>query len=387
MVAAVSAGALVVLGSAPSPVVAVAANGLTVADYRRIVDDEAYWVSTAQLTCTGDGRGAIAEARVQGPGRVSIHPYEANLSARGMLAAGSRYFPMVKNYLRWYLAHLNRPDVNGVTGTVYDWDYDPTTCIGAHQRHPLTGAVPKYDSTDAYAGTFLSLVADYARRNPADHAYLRTRKVRADLESVADVVAATRGASGLSAATPTYHAEFLLDNVEAARGLDDYAWLLGSALGEPERSARRAREAADVHAAIETRLWTGSRTPGMYGWAADQLEPSWTTWYPDSLAQAWPVWDRLGSPERRSALWTGLTAAWPRWAASTPSYGSGAIEHDPNAGIAYAAARVGDKAALDDYLVRSEANWIATGRPPPWTVDDSGLRGLAALGGMSLPGA
>ena len=28
---------------------------------------------------------------------------------------------MVRGYLHWYLGHLNRPDVHGVAGTVYDY--------------------------------------------------------------------------------------------------------------------------------------------------------------------------------------------------------------------------------------------------------------------------
>ncbi len=112
----------------------VADDGLTAADYEQIVEEEAYWVSTAQLSCAGDGCGAIAEAPVTGSGPVSVHPYEASIGARAMLAAGGRYVPMVGEYVRWYLRHLNRPDVQGVVGTVYDYDYDPVTCVGRPSR-------------------------------------------------------------------------------------------------------------------------------------------------------------------------------------------------------------------------------------------------------------
>lgn len=353
-------------------------------DHERIVQDEAYWVSTAQLTCAGDGRGAIAESAVRGSGRVSVHPYEANLGARAMLAAGPRYVPMVGAWIRWYLGHLNRPDESGVAGTVYDHDYNPVTCEGAFQPHPVTGAVPKYDSTDAYAGTFLTLVAEYARAPTADRAYLASAPVRRDLELVADVIGATRGPSGLSGATPTYPAEFLMDNVEAHRGLADYAWLLGSVLGDPAGAQRRTDEAAAVARAIEARLWEDSTAPGMYGWAADQLSPSWDTWFPDAMAQLWPIWDGLGPVERREGLWDAFVARYPDWAASTPLYGSVSVAHDPHAATAYAAARAGDRAAVDTYLWRSEQAWAAAGRPAPWTVDDAGFRALAAraaLGG------
>ena len=45
---------------------------------------------------------------------------------------------MVGEYVRWYLRHLNRPDAQGVVGTVYDYDYDPLTCAG----RPLACAKP-----------------------------------------------------------------------------------------------------------------------------------------------------------------------------------------------------------------------------------------------------
>ncbi len=371
LLASISAGLLtpaVVAGRAhPEPV-----------DYEGIVQDEAYWVSTAQLSCAGAGDGAIAEARITGTGSVSVHPYEANLGARALLAAGPRYFPTVRRYLQWYLRHLNRPDVNGVVGTVYDYDFDPRTCVGTLQPHPVTGKRPKYDSTDAYAGTFLTLVAEYARADPADHGFLRSPAVRADLESIAGAVAATRGPSGLTAATPTYAAEYLMDNVEAQRGIADYGWLLQAVLAEPAAAQRRFAEAGRMRDAIEARLWLAGRAGGMYGWATDQLTPSWDTWFPDSMAQLWPVLDGLADEGRRAQLWAAFSRRWPTWTRSRPQYGAIDVEHDPNASVAYAAARVGARAEVDDYLRSSQELWVRAGRPPPWTVDDAGFRALAA---------
>jgi hypothetical protein len=353
-------------------------------DYHRIVLDEGYWVSTAQLTCNGDGSGAIAESTVLGPGKVSLHPYEANIGARAMVAAGPRYLPMVKHYIQWYLSHLNRPDQHGVYGTVYDYDYDPVTCVGTYQPDPRTGEAPKYDSTDAYAGTFLSLVRHYAEANPADSSFLRSQQTTTDLQRIADVIITTGRPNGLTEATPSYPAQYLLDNVEAQRGLQDYVWVVANVLGDSAAAIRPAVQAAIIRYAIEIRLWQASRTPGMYGWAADQLSPSWVNWYPDAIAQLWPVWDLLGPSARQSAAWHQFVLRWPTWVDSTPSYGSSGVGHDPNSYVAYAAARAGDRAALDDYLSRSEVNWIDRGRPPPWTVADSGFRALAALAGASL---
>lgn len=353
-------------------------------DYRRVILDEGYWVSTAQLTCSGAGTGAIAQTRVIGPGKASIHPYEANLGARAMVAAGPRYLPMVKRYVQWYLSHLNRPDQYGVYGTVYDYDYDPATCAGTYQPDPRTGEAPKYDSTDAYAGTFLSLIRHYAEANPADSSFLRSEQTTADLQLIADVIVATGQPNGLTGATPSYPAQYLMDNVEAERGLQDYAWFLAHVLGDQATSAHRANQAALIRHAIETQLWNASRSGGMYGWAADQLSPSWRNWYPDTIAQLWPIWDLLGPSSRRSTMWHKFASRWPTWMSSIPSFESSGIGHDPNSYVAYAAARVGDRTALDDYFSRSQINWIDRGRPTPWTVADSGFRALAALTGATL---
>jgi hypothetical protein len=169
-----------------------------------------------------------------------------------------------------------------------------------------------------------------------------------------------------------------MDNVEARRGLEDYAGLLGTVLDDPAAAERRAAEAARIADAIEAYLWAASRTGGMYGWAADELDPSWDVWFPDSVAQVWPVFDGLGDDRRRHDLWAAFNRRWPTWTRSSPAYGTVTVEHDPNAAIAYAAARIGDRDAVDEYLLSSERRWAAPGRPPPWTVDDAGFRALAA---------
>ncbi|HEY0812425.1 MAG TPA: hypothetical protein VGE11_04020 [Pseudonocardia sp.] len=339
-----------------------------------VVQDEAYWVSTAQLTCVGEGTGAIAETGGTRHGPASVHPYEANIGARALVAAGFRYLPMVAAYLRWYLGHLNRPDVDGVTGTVYDYDYDPVSCVGTRQRDPATGAATTYDSSDAYAGTFLTLVADYVRADPQSAAWIAEPQTQADLGAVADAIMATLRPSGLTAATPTYEAEYLLDNVEGQQGLRDYAWLLTTVVGDAAQARRRTDQADGITAAISTSLWRSG--PAMYAVAAHGPDPSWSVWYPDSFAQLWPVSAGLGTPGRRAALWAAFARHWPGWTASTPAFGTVAVDHDPNAAVAYAAAMAGDWTAVRTYLTASQLRWA--GHAPPWTVDDSGFRALAA---------
>jgi len=158
--------------------------------YAQIVQDEAYWISLAQIP---QGRGAASGALAWYPFGSSdlaqIRPYIANRAAVGMLMAGSYYHPMVKAWLGWYFAHLNRPDYNGVYGTVYDYDATPGTGVKAFVANQQ-GQSPSYDSTDAYAATFLTLLRAYAEANPGDGGYLAGKA--ADIELIATAAAATQ---------------------------------------------------------------------------------------------------------------------------------------------------------------------------------------------------
>jgi len=100
----ICAGGFVSLGAAPAQ---------AGPNYAQIIADEAYFVSLSQVEpCTGTSvRGAIALNPVsQNPGSLYINPYRANYGARALVAAGSHYFPMVKDWLIWYLNHVNWPD-------------------------------------------------------------------------------------------------------------------------------------------------------------------------------------------------------------------------------------------------------------------------------------
>ena len=347
-------------------------------DYHRVLQDEAYWISTAQLTCPGSGRGAIAEARISGTDPVSVHPYEANLAARALLVAGPRYVPMVRDYLGWYLRHLNRPDHHGLAGTSTTTTTTRAPAPERRQPHPVTGDVAQV-RLDRRLRRHLP---DPGRRVRAGR--LRRPGVppfpgragrpgpgrRRDRGDPAPV-RAVRRRSGLPGRVPDGQRR----GETRARGLRRPA-------------AHRARRPGGGRAprpprppgcrAIEAHLWVASGTGGMYGWAADELDPSWDVWFPDSVAQVWPVFDGPGDDRRRRALWAGFTGAGRCWTHSTPAYGAVAAEHDPERRIAYAAARIGDRAAVDEYLLTASGAGPQSGRPPPWTVDDAGFRALAA---------
>ena len=342
----------------------------TTPNYNQIIQDEAYWISTKQLpdSC-GNAAGALAWYTWSN-GTAQIRPYVANIGATGMLAAGSYYYPMVKAWIGWYFRHLNRPDYNGVSGTVYDYDDNTTTCVEATATNQQ-GQNPSYDSTDAYAGTFLSLLRQYAQANPSDDSYLQTNA--ANIKLVADAIIATLQSDGLTYARPDYHAQLLMDNVEAEQGLSDYGWLLSNALGDPADASYYGGKATTIATAVNSVLWNGSHTSGMYGWAADQLDPSWSNWYPDAVAQTWPLRAELGTAGQRNALWAAFNTAWPNWAGDATN-----PDGSPWCSVGYTAALMGNKTEADAFLNGSQTAWINPGRPWPYTVMDAANRALTA---------
>src|SRR5512139_3207870 len=81
----------------------------------------------------------------------TINPYIVNIIAIYEINKGQN-IAKIKNYLVWYFDHLNYPDLDGLTGTIYDYEISET------DKETATNA---YDSVDGYAGTFLYLVNYY----------------------------------------------------------------------------------------------------------------------------------------------------------------------------------------------------------------------------------
>jgi len=338
-----------------------------------IVQDEAYWISLAQIPPGhGVAAGAICEYAIQNPqAPCHISPHDGNIAALGMLAAGPRYYPMVKAWILWYFSHLNWPDYLNIYGTVYDYTDTPATGTESIVVNPDTG-LPNYDSNDGYAGTFLSLVRAYAHDNPGDDGFLRAHGYAMDV--IANALWATKAPDGLTWARLDWHGEYLLDNIEAAQGLADYSWLLTNVLGEPGPASYWGSAGAEIRQAVEQLMWFPAK--GMYGWASDQPDPSWTTFYPDSVVQAWPIIYGYGSAAQRSALWTSFNQSWPGWV--TTADNPGTPLEQPWSVLGYVAALLGQKQQVQEFLDGSETKWVDAGRPFPWAVDDSAYRALTA---------
>lgn len=140
-----------------------------------------------------------------------IWPYFANLALINVLRVNTTASTLtrVQAYLDWYIRNTNDD------GTIYDYN------VTANGDEVSTKV---YDSTDAYAGTFLSLVKRYLDAS-GNRSWVTSNA--ANINKVANATWLTYNPDlNLTYAQPGYKAYYTMDNVEVWKGLDDYSQLL-----------------------------------------------------------------------------------------------------------------------------------------------------------------
>lgn len=298
-----------------------------------------------------DDSGAIAQT----PDQRQVIPYFANLAALAMLSFRDGR-AAVRQYLEWYVAHINELDRFGLAGTIYDYVRQGETWV----------ATADYDSADSYAATFLSLVAAYTSAS-GDLSFARQRQ--GELQIVADVLLKLQDKDGLMWAKPRYYVKFLMDNAENYRGLRDGADLMRQ-LGHEELAASYQAAADRVAAGIERRLWIPQKQAyawALYGrwWARQPRE----RWYPDTVAQLFPIVFGVVLPEgeRAQVLYGYLNEKYPNWVAGEFD------DRFPWAILALVAATMQDKERAVAYLdnVNQQIFAPSQGADYPWYAGES----------------
>ncbi len=215
-----------------------------------------------------------------------VVPYEVNLYGIHILRHQLNW-QHVEQYILWYLDHLNYPDKNGLTGSMYDFYLDD------RGRQIST---EDYDSVDSYAATFLILLYEYYRRVGNRQLLLANRK---KIEDVAYLLIFLQDHDGLTRALPDQDSKYLMDNCEVYAGLKAYVALC-HALGWPAQFYADA--VRKVRQGVLMRLYDASN--GMFHWAVDdQTEhvSDWDRFYPDAFAQLFPVAYGLLNPASQKA--------------------------------------------------------------------------------------
>jgi hypothetical protein len=166
------------------------------------------------------------------------------------------------------------------------------------------------DSTDAYAGTFLSAVRDL---------YAATSD-RSSLQGMSGAVVrgvtaieATQDTDGLTWAKPEWHVKYLMDETEAYDGLIAAAQI-GEALGDGRLAQRAARDASRLDAGI-AQLWDVSTDS--YDWAVGEggarHVADWSVLYPDAMQEVWAVAYGLADAKQSDLIMSRLAATHPEW--------------------------------------------------------------------------
>lgn len=263
--------------------------------------EDADWIMSAVLNDL-DMRGALTNY----PGGEAIRPYQANIATFGLsratqITGNTAYVNAVWNYLTWYANHLD--------GSGYMHDYDKIN--GVWTAAPNSVSTNPYDSTDAYAGTFLLAVRAAYIANP-DVAKLA--ELHTAIEQAVDAIHSTQQADGLTWAVPDfYQVKLLEDNIESYQGLLA-AQILADILDDNVLYDKAASYAVAMAAGLET-LW--SPVNNYYYWAKHNYgalqATDWTILSPDTMEQIWTISFNFSTGSRASSLLSSLETYQPNW--------------------------------------------------------------------------
>lgn len=223
----------------------------------------------------------------------TINPYIINIIAIYEINKGQN-IGKVKNYLQWYFDHLNYPDLDGLTGTIYNYEISE-----AGKETPTND----YDSVDGYAGTFLYLLNLYHRQT-GDRSLIKKNWVK--IKDIAYLIPYLQGEDGLIKVRlkSNYNVKYLMDNSEAYAGIKAFQELAGRAGYDQDpyyiETAKNIKEAL-----LETMY---NNDTGNFYWAVDDKvkhAANWQILYPDALAQIFPIYFGLLTfkGEKAKLLW------------------------------------------------------------------------------------
>lgn len=221
---------------------------------------------------------------------VTIEPYMISILALNEIE-NDRNQQKVRDFILWYLGHLNYPDKFGLTGTIYIYEI-----AGGQER-----SANKYDSIDGYAGMFLHLLHTYVMKT-GDIELLKQHWTR--VEDIAYLIPVLQGSDGLTYALPDSGIKYLMDNCEAYGGLTAFNAMQKLNGGGESPYYNRVR--AGIKAAVFAHLYDSSSST--FAWAIEdnyKSRSAWQRYYPDAYAQLFPIYYGLlaDRPKLANRLW------------------------------------------------------------------------------------
>lgn len=331
-------------------------------NYQNDINATANWMASSSVTL---GNGAVQT----GANSAEVNPYFANLGVEGF-AQDSNDYVNIRNYMEWYWANVSWPlyfnssgCTTSATSTYLYGAIPDFAVVGSGLSPQCNGVHP--DSTDSYAGTFLSLA--YAYWNTGDaNAQNYIRSITApggnQLDYEGEVIKGTLQSNNLTWAKPFYNIEYLEDNSEAYRGLQDSVSLY-TALGETTQENFYAPIAANMQKAITTTMWNSANNSFYtYTTNAGQGSPvDWNTWYGTNgaVSEIFPIALGVISPTSTQAkdVWNTFQSHWQsKWTT---------LQADPSGYpwviVGYTAALMGDTADANTFIKNIETQFVNTG--------------------------
>jgi hypothetical protein len=346
------------------PLLCVSVSAYCQANYQANLSATSNYIATQQLA-----DGAIVTDSTD------INPYFANYAAIGWLKDNKESrISDVEAWVGWYLHHFNSPDSEGLYGTVYNYTYDPSTGI-----ETSTGS---YDSADAYAATFLQLVAAlWSSGDAGARSFIKSSIGERDLEVVANIITDLQQTNGLVIVEPNYQLEYLIDNAENWAGLTAFANLAYQAWGDTGTQNKYQGRALRIQSGIQNVLYIPSMK--LYHSYAGSPAPDMSTFYPDAVAQLWPGLQGVVTGSQARTSYSKFDAAWPGWTNLSFDTQSNPF---PWCAISYAAYLAGDSTSVVKYIVAIQSEYVDATPPFPWPFypGEGGwfMRTNAAMGGL-----
>ncbi|MBC7327353.1 hypothetical protein H5T87_04470 [bacterium] len=218
-------------------------------------------------------------------------PYFSNFASIGLSIAykatkEEKYLKSAKAWLEWYVKHLN-PD-----GTIYDYKGSPS------ELNPTMD----YDSSDAYAGTFITAIW-FAYSVKPDKLFLK--KIYPAVKKAIEGIKLTLQDDNLTFAKLTHPVKYLMDNVETWQGLH-YAGKIAELLGFRDDARYFSQLASSMLDSLEKQFWDAENH--CYAWAIytnGAKASGLKRWYPEQMANLMAIaW--LPPSSRRKELYVFL---------------------------------------------------------------------------------
>lgn len=334
--------------------------------YQNLANSEREWLRDCQISS-----GAILTyGKDQTAKQVNVNPYFANIAVDGLLSGtpDQSDLDVAKKYIEWYFRHLNKAEddpVNGA-GTIFDYNI-------LYKNNGLVEEVSKqtYDSADAYAGTFLKIVARYMELTNDEEWIVSWRS---GLFLVSDSLLNCVGKKKVFANQWKDEIYYSMDNCEAFAGIRSISpWLNRLAKTESQKDTAKnvAHYKEESITLFHQAFWSKETQSYEIGFDRTKNYISFTDperIYPELVCLIFPqVWGMNQSQKIGQKMYQ--TVCERREWETLSYYGNESDSIWPV--FAYAGAWNHDKRSVDQYLKEYETI-IESGRGYPLHVDDSG---------------